>query len=80
MKGILSLLIGMTLMGLVNAAFAGDQENLSKALEKGNDVYCNSIKDSDLKNYCQGVVKKQGVYCNSIRDGKLKKECKTKAR
>ena len=80
MKKIVKLLSVMILIGFAGTVLADDQANLSMALKKGKDVYCNSIKDSDLKNYCQGVVKKQDVYCNNIRKSSLKKECKAKAR
>lgn len=80
MKKTLTMLSAMTLIVFSGLVLADDQDNLGRALKTGKDVYCNSIRDSDLKNYCQGVVKRQGVYCNSIRASKLKKECKVKAK
>ena len=80
MKGIAVALTSIALVSFAGFVLADDQGNLSKALETGKDVYCNSIRDSDLKNYCQGLVKKQDVYCNNIHDSKLKKECKAKTK
>jgi len=80
MKKMVRVFSAMALMVFAGFVSADDQGNLSKALQTGKDVYCNSIRDSDLKNYCQGVVKKQSIYCNSIRASKLKKECKAKAK
>jgi len=80
MKKLIPVFIALVATGFVNSALANDQDNLNNALKKGEDVYCNNIKNSDLKNYCQGLVKKQDVYCNSIKDRQLKKECKAKAK
>lgn len=71
---------GLVMVVLAGSALADDQDNLDKALETGQDVYCNSIRDSDLRNYCQGVVKGQDTYCNNIRDSRLKQDCKDRTK